>query len=126
MPTGACRSTVRASALNPYLLRYLTGNIQITLDSTSKRTTGRRISYVAAPYATTTTSGGPSSDNLTVATDVTARRTLEISTLINTGSSSKIVSFSQVVSYTNEQVYSRDGLNEVRDFELGEIGRAHV
>ncbi|KAL8286729.1 hypothetical protein RQP46_004257 [Phenoliferia psychrophenolica] len=70
------------------------------------------LSYVAAPYATTSTSGGPSSDNKTISTSVTARRTLEISALVTTGSGSKVVSFSQVMSYSNGQKYSRDGETE--------------
>ncbi|KAK4698865.1 hypothetical protein P7C70_g7405, partial [Phenoliferia sp. Uapishka_3] len=91
---------------------FLSGNIQIMLDPSPERTTGLLISHEATPFAAIQTLGGPSSDNTTFTTDVSARRTLNIVAIVNTGSGAKLVHFSQIISYSNQQVYSRDGLNE--------------
>lgn len=85
---------------------YVSGNLQVVTDPSSKPTTGSMTKYTASPYAVTTTTGSVGA-NGDVNVTVKATREIEIESTIRSGSG-KIteVTWKQSLSYQNVQTYA--------------------
>lgn len=97
---------------------YLSGNIQVTTDPSSRPTTGSILSYSAPPYASSKTTGyvSPQPDGTNdVDITVSASHKVEILSRIVTGSGrTTLVRWSQDLSFNNWQSYTRDANYLVR------------
>ncbi|KAJ6630806.1 peptide-N4-(N-acetyl-beta-glucosaminyl)asparagine amidase A [Mycena sp. CBHHK59/15] len=84
---------------------FVSGLLQVVTDSSSKRTTGRIVSYNAEPFAQTSITGSVG-DNGDVNITVTASRKIQISADILSGSGKAThVVWSQNLQYINQQNY---------------------
>ncbi|KAJ7172471.1 peptide N-acetyl-beta-D-glucosaminyl asparaginase amidase A-domain-containing protein [Mycena filopes] len=89
---------------------YISGLLQVTTDSSSKRTTGKITSYNAEPFAQTSVTGSVG-DNGDVNITVTASRKIHITADILSGSGkANHVVFSQDLQYINQQSFLNDAL----------------
>ncbi|KAI0695700.1 peptide N-acetyl-beta-D-glucosaminyl asparaginase amidase A-domain-containing protein [Cytidiella melzeri] len=87
---------------------YVTANLQVTLDKSSKPTTGQMTLYQVEPFASTSTTGRVHA-NGEVDFTVTASRNLRIESQIRTGSGLETnVVWSQSLSYSNTQIYAKN------------------
>ena len=98
---------------------FLSGNIQLVLDPSPKRTTGSFLSYSAPAYATTKTTGvvTPQSNGSynDVNITVSAKHSLEIVSKIITGSGKVTVAeWSQDLSFKNFESFTQDANYQVR------------
>ncbi|CAE6455255.1 unnamed protein product [Rhizoctonia solani] len=91
---------------------YVSGNIQVFLDSSSEPTTGRITSYVAPDYGVSGVTGIAASNDVNVTE--TASRALHIEAEIRTGSgkSTKVV-WTQDLSFKNVQSYLNNATRQV-------------
>lgn len=95
-------------ALNVAQNWYVSGNIQVFLDSSSKPTTGKITNYNADPYPVSKVTGSVA-DNGDVNVTVSATRSLTIEAEIVSGSGKKtLVHWSQNLRYTNDQSFLND------------------
>ncbi|KAJ6596897.1 peptide N-acetyl-beta-D-glucosaminyl asparaginase amidase A-domain-containing protein [Mycena vulgaris] len=84
---------------------FVSGNLQVVTDSSSKRTTGKMTSYSAEPFAQSTITGSVG-DNGDVNITVSATRKIHISSEIRSGSGHvNSVVWSQNLQYVNTQNY---------------------
>ncbi|KAJ7774829.1 peptide N-acetyl-beta-D-glucosaminyl asparaginase amidase A-domain-containing protein [Mycena metata] len=89
---------------------YVSGLLQVVTDSSSKRTTGKLISYNAEPFAQTSITGEVG-DNGDVNITVTASRKIQITADILSGSGKRNhVVFLQDLQYINQQNYLNNAL----------------
>ncbi|KZV93378.1 hypothetical protein EXIGLDRAFT_717351 [Exidia glandulosa HHB12029] len=87
---------------------YVSGNIQVFVDSTSKPTTGKITKYSASPYPISQVTGSVA-ENGDVNVTVSATRSLTIEAEIVAGSGKKtLVHWSQNLSYVNKQTFTDD------------------
>ncbi|KAI0341818.1 hypothetical protein BDW22DRAFT_280762 [Trametopsis cervina] len=87
---------------------YVTANLQVVLDKSSKPTTGRIVTYQVEPYARTSTTGKVQA-NGEVDFTVTAARSVRIESDIRTGSGIDTrVIWTQSLSYSNTQTYAQN------------------
>ncbi|KAK7041711.1 hypothetical protein VNI00_009000 [Paramarasmius palmivorus] len=85
---------------------FVSGSIHIRNGTT--KTTGAIKTY-NAPDTVVTTTGGASEGNVTVWTKVTAKRDFSVEAELQTGEGTKVVSFTQSLSYINEARYADEG-----------------
>ncbi|KAK7468445.1 hypothetical protein VKT23_002958 [Stygiomarasmius scandens] len=85
---------------------FLSGSVHVRTGSS--KTTGR-ITVYDVPEPKIETTGGASAGNVTVWTKVTANRSLNIESELNTAEGVKKVKFSQTLSYINEASYADEG-----------------
>lgn len=91
---------------------YVSGNVGITLDPSGRRTTGRVDFYKTDSNVGTV--GKVGEGNSTVTTDVEAWRTLKVvGTLESGGGATTIASFEQTFRYSNRQMYTNGGADQV-------------
>ncbi|EJD44049.1 hypothetical protein AURDEDRAFT_88240 [Auricularia subglabra TFB-10046 SS5] len=87
---------------------YVSGNIQVLLDSSSKPTTGRITKYAADPYPVSKVTGSVA-ENGDVNVTVSASRSLTIEAEIIAGSGKRtLVHWSQDLSFKNDQIFTDD------------------
>lgn len=100
---------------------YVSGLLQIELDSTSTPTTGNITKYEVEEYAQATSGGSVSaSGDLTVT--VGATRSVRIESEIWTGSGDKVeVVFEQEMQFENVQSYVNNASIQVRSLSLSSI-----
>ena len=102
---------------------YLSGNIQVVKDHSSKPTTGSILSYSAPLYATTSITGivtpaADGSNNVNITVDATHK--LEITSKVVTGSGkTNIVTWTQSLSYSNFQSFLDDANTQVGTHHSG-------
>jgi len=97
---------------------FLSGSVHVRTGGS--KTTGRITVYdVSEPKIETT--GGASPGNVTVWTRVTANRSLNIESELNTAEGVKKVKFSQTLSYINEASYADEGWIQVLFFSISDI-----
>lgn len=92
----------------------LSGNIAVTLDPSGKRTTGRLVSYNSVPFK----NANPTIiEGNKVKIDTAGKRTLSVSSMIQTGSSPpQMVRLDQELSFQNTQIWGQGGATEVGFF----------
>jgi len=92
---------------------YVSGNLQVVTDSSSKPTTGYMAKYIADPYAVSSVTGSLSATG-DVNVTVKATRLIQIESIIKSGSgkTTKVV-WSQKLSYQNVQNYLNKGAIQV-------------
>lgn len=97
---------------------FVSGNLQIVTDSSSKPTTGSITKYISDPYAITTTTGSVGS-NGDVNVTVTATRKIHVESIIRsgTGKSTEVV-WSQSLSYKNVQTYLKNTSIQVSTLDI--------
>lgn len=98
---------------------FVSGVLQVNTDHSSGRTTGNITSYVAEPFASSTTTGNVG-DNGDVNITVTATRKIHIEADIISGSG--VVThaiWSQDLQYSNVQNYLEDATIQVGAFAQG-------
>ncbi|KZV93370.1 hypothetical protein EXIGLDRAFT_613065 [Exidia glandulosa HHB12029] len=105
---------------------FVSGNIQVFVDRSSKPTTGRIISYNAEPFPVTTTTG-TAGDNGDVNVTVSGTRSLSVVSEIKAGSgATTLVKWSQNLSFTNTQSFLDDTLIQlVRQRSTGTSRSTH-
>lgn len=86
--------------------RYLSGNVQAVLSSSSAPTTGKLTSSALARYVDPVVSGTTTSDSQAIDISTTASRSLSVTGIVN----GQTVSWSQSYSFSNVQRYTLDGL----------------
>jgi hypothetical protein len=87
---------------------FVSGLLQVITDSSPNTTTGNITSYIAEPYATTTTSGTVGDDGEVVITVTASRQiTIEAEILSGSGKSTNVV-WSQDLNYSNTQHFMGD------------------
>ncbi|QRW16080.1 peptide-N(4)-(N-acetyl-beta-glucosaminyl)asparagine amidase A [Rhizoctonia solani] len=93
---------------------YVSGNIQVFLDSSSEPTTGKITSYTAPGYSTSDVKGIAASNDVNVTE--TASRTLHIEAEVKTGSgkTTKVV-WSQDLNFKNVQSYLNNATRQIVD-----------
>ncbi|KAH7343742.1 peptide N-acetyl-beta-D-glucosaminyl asparaginase amidase A-domain-containing protein [Rhizoctonia solani] len=91
---------------------YVSGNIQVFLDSSSEPTTGKITSYVAPDYGTSSVTGMVASNDVNVTE--TASRALHIEAEIKTGSgkTTKVI-WTQDLNFKNVQSYLNNATRQV-------------
>lgn len=96
---------------------FVSGNLQVVTDSSSKPTTGEITKYIADPFAVSTVTGNVGK-NGDVDVTVKAYRNIHIESTINSGSgkSTKVV-WTQNLSYQNSQSYLRNTTIQVNSLE---------
>ncbi|KAG8791785.1 hypothetical protein FRC12_008128 [Ceratobasidium sp. 428] len=89
---------------------FVSGNVRLTVGSSSTRTTGTIKSYTADPYVRPSVKGSATAGNKTVYASVGATRKLRIeSELVVGGKEKRSVVFEQDLKYDNGQEYADDG-----------------
>ncbi|KAF7294928.1 Peptide-N4-(N-acetyl-beta-glucosaminyl)asparagine amidase A [Mycena indigotica] len=90
---------------------FVSGALQVVTDSSSKRTTGKILSYQAEPFAISSNTGSVDSSNGDIHITVSATRKIHISSEIISGSGKKtLVNWDQQLTYSNQQDYLNDTL----------------
>ncbi|KAJ8489678.1 hypothetical protein ONZ45_g13481 [Pleurotus djamor] len=93
---------------------YVSGNLQVVTDVSSRPTKGKMLSYSAEPFARSSVDGRIEGQG-SVDFNVKATRKLHIESVINSGSGKTVrVQWSQDLEYTNSQVYRENGTVQVQ------------
>ncbi|KAJ8521617.1 hypothetical protein ONZ45_g1709 [Pleurotus djamor] len=88
---------------------YVSGNLQIVTDASSRPTKGKVLSYSAEPFARSSVEGRIEGEG-SVDFNVKATRKLHVESVISSGSGKTVrVQWSQNLEYTNAQVYRENG-----------------
>ncbi|KAG9090288.1 hypothetical protein FS749_000667 [Ceratobasidium sp. UAMH 11750] len=89
---------------------FISGNVRLSLGSSSTRTTGTIKSYTADPFVSPSVQGSAGPGNKTAYASVGAARRLRIeSELVVDGKEKRTVVFEQDLKYENGQKYANDG-----------------
>ena len=96
---------------------YLSGNLQVYLDQSSKPTSGKILRYEAEPFSRTTTIGSASGSDVIVTVSATRKIYIE-STVIGGSGHQEHVVFDQELEYKNVQHYSNNADVQVRCFTV--------
>lgn len=93
---------------------FLTGSLHIKLDKSLPvvRTTGKIVSHTASPFPATSLIGHVDDKLNKVEAFVTSQCTLEIVSIVTTGSGTNLVKVTQDISFSNKQVFLDGGAIE--------------
>ncbi len=102
---------------------FVSANLQVVTDSSSRPTRGKITKYDVQPFAQTTTTGNVAANGDTNFT-VSATRKVHIESVFTSGSGKTTsVVWSQDLSYTNTQNYFDNNLARVRDMVSAQLDR---
>lgn len=96
---------------------YLSGNLQVYLDQSSKPTCGEILRYEAEPFSRTTTIGSVNGSDVMVTVAATRKIYIESTVTGGSGYQERVV-FDQELKYKNVQYYSNDANIQVRYFTV--------